>query len=96
MLFFRLEETEQVLHRDADARDSDPAAEAQKQRLGAGADQLDDVGVESDGGHSKDDKELAQSFKRCEDVGIDPGSGDDGSRHGSQNKIENEHRKDLF
>lgn len=85
-----------MLQQKTDASDADPAAEAQKQRLGAGADQLDDVGVESDGGHSEDDKKLAQSFQRCEDVGSDPGSGDDGSRHGSQNKIENEHRKDLF
>ena len=85
-----------MLQQKTDAGDTDPAAEAQKQRLGAGADQLDDVGVESDGGHSEDDKELAQSFQRCEDVGSDPGSGDDGSHHGSQNKIETEHRKDLF
>ena len=85
-----------MLQQKTDASDTDPAAEAKKQRPGAGAAQLDDVGVESDGGHSEDDKELAQSFQRWEDVGSDPGSGDDGSRHGSQNKIEKEHRKDLF
>ena len=61
-----------MLQQKADACDTDPAAEAQKQRLGAGADQLDDVGVESDGGHSEDDKELAQSFKRCEDSALIP------------------------
>ena len=85
-----------VLQQKTDTGYPDPAAEAQKQRFDACADQLDDVGVESDGGHGEDDKELAQSFQRCEDVGSDPGSGDDGSHHGSQNKIENEHRKDLF
>ena len=85
-----------MLQQKTDAGYPDPAAEAQKQRFGAGTDQLDDIGVKSNGGHGKDDKEFAQSFQRREDVGGDPGSGDDGSHHGSQNKIENEHRKDLF
>ena len=52
-----------MLQQKADACDTDPAAEAQKQRLGAGADQLDDVGVESDGGHSEDDKNLLRVLR---------------------------------
>ena len=58
MLFFRLEETEQVLHRDADARDSDPAAEAHENRLAAGLDQLYDIGIHADSRHRHNDKEL--------------------------------------
>ena len=53
---FRLEEPEQVLHRDADARNSDPAAEAHENRLAAGLYQLDNVGIHADGRHRHNDK----------------------------------------
>lgn len=94
--FVLLPQMHRMLQQKTDASDADPAAESQQQRLGAGADQLDNIGVEPDGGHGKDDEELAQGFQRCEDVGGNPGYGNNGSHHGSQSKIENEHREDPF
>ena len=61
---FHLEEPEQVLHRDADARNSDPAAEAHENRLAAGLDQLYDIGIHADSRHRHNDKELGQRLER--------------------------------
>lgn len=49
-----------MLHPQADQRDSDPAAHAHEDGLAAGLYQLDKIGVQADGRHGHDDKELAQ------------------------------------
>ena len=56
-----------MLHDQTDACDADPAAEAHKERFAAGSDQLDDIAVQTDGCHGKDDKEFAQRLDRREE-----------------------------
>ena len=53
-----------MLHRDANARNSDPAAEAHENRLAAGLDQLYDIGIHADSRHRHNDKELGQRLER--------------------------------
>ena len=76
-----------MLHQKADAGDSDPAAEAQQNRLSAGFDQLRQVGVEADGGHGPDDEELAQVLERGEHGRRRPqGRADGGDDRGEDEK----------
>ena len=57
-----LPDPQHMLHPQAHQRDSHPAAESGEDGLPAGFDQLDDIGVQSDGSHCHDDEELAQFF----------------------------------
>ena len=79
-----------MLHRDADARDSDPAAEAHENRLAASLDQLYDIGIHADSRHRHNDKELGQRLERrkhaCRYADRGAHRGDDGREHEVQDK----------
>ena len=79
-----------MLHRDADARDSDPAAESHEDRLAAGLYQLDNVGIHADSRHRHNDKELGQRLERrkhaCRYADRGAHRGDDGREHEVQDK----------
>ena len=79
-----------MLHRDADARDSDPAAEAHENRLAAGLDQLYDISIHADSRHRHNDKELGQRLERrkhaCRYADRGAHRGDDGREHEVQDK----------
>ena len=57
-----------MLHAEAHRRDSEPAAEPCEDRFPSGLYELDDVRVQTDGGHGHDDQEFAQLFQRGSDI----------------------------
>ena len=79
-----------MLHRDADARDSNPATEAHENRLAPGLDQLYDIGIHADSRHRHNDEELGQRLERrkhaCRYADRGAHRGDDGREHEVQNK----------
>ena len=85
-----------MLHEQTDRCDAAPTAKAHDDWLSAGFNQFYNICVQADGGHGKDDKELAQFFYRREDTGVHiAGYGDCGD-DGSGDKIQNKHGENLF
>ena len=64
---FDLPDAHDVLHQQADTRDTRPAARAEQQRLAAAFDEFDHVAVQADGRHGQDDEEFAQLLERSEE-----------------------------
>lgn len=85
-----------MLHDQTDAGDAHPTAGTHENGLAAGFDQLDQVGVQTDGGHSPDDEELGQLLKGLEDGGIHTGQSGDRGDDGGQNEQEDKEGEDLF
>lgn len=71
------------------AGDAQPAAGALEDGLSSGFYQLDDVGVQTDGRHGHNDKELNQFLHRREEAGENAQADGYGSDDGGSDKIEN-------
>lgn len=82
LLCARLPQSQQVLHAEADGGDGYPAAEAHEDGLAAGLDEVDDVGVQADGGHGQYDEKLRERLERFENVRIHTSGGGDGGDDG--------------
>ena len=91
-----LPDSHQMLGNEADTGDADPAAKSHEDWFSAGFYKLYNIGVQPDGCHSHDDKELAQGFKGIKKADryakVYCHSGD----HRSAYKKENEKREDFF
>lgn len=90
-----LPDVHDVLHQKAHGRDAGPAAGTQKNRLAARFDELDDIGVESNGSHGQNDEELAEFFQRLINGIRDAESACDGRDDGSSDEAEDEHRENA-
>ena len=79
-----------MLHSQTHQGDPDPAAESGEDRFSSGADQLNDVCIDTDCSHCHDNKKLAQFFQRSSDSGrkLEYGSYD-----GCKNKKQHKERK---
>lgn len=62
-----LPDTQHVLHAQTHARDADPAAKTERNRLAALLDQVDDIGIKAHGSHGHDDEELGERLERRRD-----------------------------
>ena len=91
-----LPDTQHVLHAQAYRRDGHPAAEAHKDGLAAALYQLDQVGVQADGPHGHDDKELGQLLEGGEKAGFHPRRGGRSGDHRGQHEEQDKGREDLF
>ena len=85
-----------MLHAQAHAGDGNPAHKAHDDGLAAGADHLDQVGVQADGRHGHDDEELGQFLQGLEQGSIHTGSHADGGDDRSQQEEEDEEGEHLF
>lgn len=91
-----LPNVEKLLHKEAYSGNSYPAAKAHDNRLASGFHQLDNVCVETDGCHGKDNKELAKLLNRGKNRGVHTAVYCNGCNDGSGNKIKDEKWKNLF
>lgn len=92
----RLPYVEKLLHEEAYSGNSYPAAKAHDNRLASCFHQLDNVCVEADGCHGKDNKELAELLNRRKNRGVHAAVYCNGCNDGSGNKIKDKKWKNLF
>ena len=93
---FHLPDSKHMLHGKTGDRDTNPTAETKSEWLAAGFDQLDDICIQTDCTHGEDDEELAQCLERRKYGCGNTERGCDCCDDGSQHKVENKHRENLF
>ena len=82
-----------MLEAEAHERDAEPADRTEQQRLAAGADELYDIAVETDGCHRHHDAELGNVLQRREYLTADAEASSHRRHDRGDDEIEDEHRE---
>lgn len=91
-----LPQTENVLQEKTYAGDTDPAAESHDKWFATCFDKFNNVGIQSDGCHCKDDKELGQILDRAEEISADTTVYSNRCDDGCCNKVQDKKWEDLL